>query len=159
MYTRHYDLTPEGMRQAFAECVGSYDNLTEDDIYQLAYMVGTALIRRNRSLGVANVKLDGSYLGSCSVYAPGGHVKYAAISVRFPNVAGLPAAILFDDDGTVLFGQGMERDTGEVLMLPVFKAFDEWVHELHDAMVRRALGVPDGAALRCAEGKGGGQDE
>ena len=89
------------------------------------------------------------------MYAPGGHVKYAAISVRFPNVAGLPAAILFDDDGTVLFGQGMERDTGEVLMLPVFTAFDQWTRELHEAMVRRALGAPDGAALRRAEGKGG----
>ena len=158
MYTRHYDLTPEGMRQAFAECVGSYDAVTEDDIYQLAYMVGVELVRHNRSLGVANVKLDGSYLGSCSVYAPGGHVKYAAISVRFPNVAGLPAAILFDDDGTVLFGQGMERDTGEVLMLPVFKAFDEWVQELHEFRVKRALGVPDGAALRCAVVDGGGRD-
>lgn len=155
MYTRHYDLTPEGMRQAFAECVGSYDAVTEDDIYQLAYMVGIALIRRNRSLGVANVKLDGSYLGNCSVYAPGGHVKYAAISVRFPNVAGLPTAILFADDGTVLFGQGMERDTGMACMMPVFKAFDEWARELHEAKVRSALGVPDGAALRCAEGKGG----
>ena len=156
MYTRHYDLTPEGMRQAFAECVGSYDAVTEDDIYQLAYMVGVELVRHNRSLGVANVKLDGSYLGNCSVYAPGGHVKYAAISVRFPNVAGLPAAILFDDDGTVLFGQGMERDTGEVLMLPVFTAFDQWARELHEFRVKRALGVPDGATLRCAGGKGGG---
>lgn len=158
MYTRHYDLTPEGMRQAFAECVGSYDNLTEDDVYQLAYMVGVELIRHNRSLGVANVKLDGSYLGNCSVYAPGGHVKYAAISVRFPNVAGLPTAILFADDGTVLFGQGMERAAGEVLMMPVFTAFDQWARELHEAMVRRALGVPDGAALRCAVVDGGGRD-
>lgn len=117
MYTRHYDLTPEGMRQAFAECVGSYDAVTEDDIYQLAYMVGVELVRHNRSLGVANVKLGGSYLGSCSVYAPGGHVKYAAISVRFPNVAGLPAAILFDADGCVRFGSGMGCDAGMACMM------------------------------------------
>lgn len=158
MYARHYDLTPEGMRQAFAECVGSYDNITEDDIYQLAYMVGTALIRRNRSLGVASGEAGGSMLASCSVYAPGGRLMEAGISVKFPNVAGTTTAILFADDGTVLFGQGMEYDTGMACMMPVFKAFDEWVWELHEAMVRRALGVPDGAALRCAVVDGGGRD-
>ncbi len=137
--TKHYDLTPEGMRQAFAECVGSYDAVTEDDVYQLAYMVGVELVRHNRSLGVANVKLDGSYLGGCSVYAPGGHVKYAAISVRFPGVAGLPCAVLFDEDGDVTFGLGMERDTGEVLMLPVFTAFDQWVRELGESRAAHAV--------------------
>ncbi len=109
MYTRHYDLTPDGMRQAFAECVGPYDNLTEDDIYQLAYMVGTALIRRNRSLGVASDEAGGSMLASCSVYAPGGRIKSAAISVKFPNVVGVPTAICFSEDGRVRFGSGMVR--------------------------------------------------
>ena len=155
MYTRHYDLTPEGMRRAFAECVGSYDAVTEDDIYQLAYMVGTALIRRNRSLGVASDEAGGSMLASCSVCAPGGRLMEAEISVKFPNVAGIPTAVFFADDGCVRFGSGMGCDAGMACMMPVFKAFDEWVRELHEAMVRRALGVPDGAALRCAEGKGG----
>ena len=139
MDTKHYDLTPEGMREAFDECVGSYANLTEDDIYQLAYMVGVELVRRNRSLGVGCVKLDGSYLGSCSVYAPVGSVRYAAISVRFPGVAGLPCAVLFDEDGTVTFGLGMEHDTGEVLMLPVFTAFDQWVRELGESRAAHAV--------------------
>lgn len=156
MYTRRYDLTPDGMRQAFAECVGSYDNLTEDDIYQLAYMVGVELIRRNRSLGVGCVKLEGSMLAGCSVYAPGGRIKSAAISVKFPNVVEITKTICFADDGTVMFGSGMELESGMPLMLPVFRAFDEWARELHEFRVKRALGVPDGAALRFVEGKGCG---
>lgn len=156
MYTRHYDLTPDGMRQAFAECVGPYDNITEDDVYQLAYMVGTALIRRNRSLGVASDEAGGSMLASCSVYAPGGRIKSAAISVKFPNVVGVPTAICFSEDGRVRFGSGMGCDAGMACMMPVFKAFDEWARELHEFRVKRALGVPDGAALRCVEGKGCG---
>lgn len=150
MYTRRYDLTPDGMRQAFAECVGSYDALDKDDIYQLGHMVGVELIRRNRSLGVASDGAGGSMLAGCSVYAPGGRIKSSAISVKFPNVVVVTDAIWFAADGTVMFGSGMP------LMLPVFKAFDEWARELHEFRVKRALGVPDGSALRCVEGKGCG---
>lgn len=156
MYTRHYDLTPDGMRQAFAECVGSYDALDKDDIYQLGHMVGVELIRRNRSLGVASDGACGSMLAYCSVYAPGGRIKSAAISVKFPNVVGVTEAICFADDGSIRFGSGMEFESGMPLMLPVFKAFDEWARELHEFRVKRALGVPDGAVLRCVEGKGCG---
>lgn len=152
MHTSRQELTPDGMRKAFAECVGSYDNLTEDDICQLSYMVGAELIRSNRSLPAARVKLDGSYLGGCSVYAPGGRVEYAAITVRFSHVAAPRAAILFSSDGTVMFGSGMELESGMAFMLPVFRAFDEWARELHEFRVRRALGVPDGAALRSLRG-------
>lgn len=156
MYTRHYDLTPDGMRQAFAECVGSYDALDKDDIYQLGHMVGVELIRRNRSLGVASDGACGSMLAYCSVYAPGGRIKSAAISVKFPNVVGVTEAICFADDGTVMFGSGMGCDAGMACMMPVFKAFDEWVQELREFRVKRAIGVPDGAVLRCVEGKGCG---
>ena len=127
------------MRKAFAECVGTLNDITEDDVYQLAYMIGVELVRRNRSLGVGCVKLDGSYLGCCSVYAPVGIVKQAAISVRFPGVAGLPCAVLFDDDDTVTFGLGMERATGEALMLPVFTAFDQWVRELGESRAAHSV--------------------
>lgn len=156
MYTRHYDLTPDGMRQAFAECVGSYDALDKDDIYQLGHMVGVELIRRNRSLGVASDEAGGSMLAGCSVYAPGGRINSADISVKFPNVVGVTDAIFFAADGTVMFGSEMEFESGMPLMLPVFRAFDEWVQELREFRVKRALGVPDGAVLRCVDGKGCG---
>ena len=158
MHTSRQELTPDGMREAFAECVGSYDALDEDDIYQLAYMVGVELIRCNRSMGVASDGAGGSMLAGCSVYAPGGRIKSAAISVKFPNVVGVPAAICFADDGTVMFGSGMELESGMAFMLPVFKAFDEWARELREFRVKRALGVPDGTALRCAVVDGGGRD-
>ena len=57
-----------------------------------------------------------------------------------------------------MYKRQMGCDAGMACMMPVFKAFDEWVQELHEAMVRRALGVPDGAALRCAVVDGGGRD-
>ena len=158
MHASRQELTPDGMREAFAECVGSYDALDKDDIYQLAYMVGVELIRRNRSLGVASDEAGGSMLASCSVYAPGGRIKSAAISVKFPNVVGVPTAICFSEDGRVRFGSGMGCDAGMACMMPVFKAFDEWARELHEFRVKRALGVPDGAVLRCAVVDGGGRD-
>lgn len=47
MHTRELGLTREGVRDGFARAIGTYDGLTNNDIFQLGHMVGVELCRRN----------------------------------------------------------------------------------------------------------------
>lgn len=149
MHTRELGLTREGVRDGFARAVGTYDGLTNNDIFQLGHMVGVELCRRNRR--IAGGREKGTPMVPDAVYidTEGGVLVGACILVNCQDAErgtfGLRDGVRFDRErGLEIAEWADERD-----VQPFLRAIDAWVDEIRDELYWR----------RTHAGKEGGRDE
>lgn len=149
MHTRELGLTREGVRDGFARAVGTYEELTKNDVYQLAHMVGVELCRRNRRIEGGRAK--GMPMVSYAVHVgyEGDVLAAACIRVNCQDAERgtfeLRDGVSFDRErGLEIAEWADERD-----VQPFLRALDAWVDEVSSELYWR----------RTHEGKGGGGDE
>lgn len=148
MHTRELGLTREGVRDGFARAVGTYEELTKNDVYQLGHMVGVELCRRNRR--IAGGREKGTPMVSYAVHVDyeGDVLAAACISVNCQNVERgtfeLRDGVRFDRErGLEIAEWADERD-----VQPFLSALDAWVDEVRDELFWRRM-----------HEDGGGRDE
>ena len=149
MHTRELGLTREGVRDGFARAVGTYEELTKNDVYQLGHMVGVELCRRNRRIEGGRAK--GMPMVSYAVHVDyeGDVLTAACIRVSCQDMERgtfeLRDGVRFDRErGLEIAEWADERD-----VQPFLRAIDAWVDEVRDELYWR----------RTHAGKGGGRDE
>ena len=149
MHTRELGLTREGVRDGFARAVGTYEELTKNDIHQLAHMIGVELCRRNRRIEGGRAKGELMVPYTVHVDCEGDRLAAARICVNCQDVERgtfeLRDAVSLDRDCRLeIAGWADERD-----VQPFLRALDAWVDEVRDELYWR----------RTHAGKGGGGDE
>lgn len=148
MHTRELGLTREGVRDGFARAVGTYEELTKNDVYQLAHMVGVELCRRNRRIAAGRAKGTPMLPSTVHVDYEGDALAAACIRVNCQDVERgtfeLRDGVSFDRErGLEIAKWADERD-----VQPFLRALDAWVDEVRDELYWR----------RTHE-DGGGRDE
>lgn len=129
MHTRELGLTREGVRDGFARAVGTYEELTKNDVYQLAHMVGVELCRRNRRIACGRAKGTQMEVGTVHVDCEDGRMVAAFILVVDPD-GGDWEGVTFKADGSLGIAEWAdERDA-----IPFLRALDAWVDEVRNEL-------------------------
>ena len=144
MHTRELGLTREGVRDGFARAVGTYEELTKNDIHQLAHMVGVELCRRNRRIEGGRAKGPRMEVDTVHVDCEPGRMVAAFILVVDPD-GGDWEGVTFKADGSL----GIAEWADEKDVMPFLRALDAWVDEVRGELYWR----------RMRNGTGGGRDE
>lgn len=145
MHTRELGLTREGVRDGFARAIGTYDGLTNNDVFQLGHMVGVELCRRNRRIAGGRAKGMTMEVGTVHVDCEGGRMVAAFILVVTDRDGAAWEGVTFKADGSL----GIAEWADERDVQPFLRALDAWVDEVRDELYWR----------RMHAGKGGGRDE
>lgn len=145
MHTRELGLTREGVRDGFARAVGTFEELTKNDVYQLAHMVGVELCRRNRRIEGGRAKGMPMGVGTVHVSSEFGRMVAAFILVVVDPHGHHMEGVTFKADGSL----GIAEWADERDVQPFLRALDAWVDEVRDELYWR----------RTHGGKGGGRDE
>ena len=145
MHTRELGLTREGVRDGFARAVGTFEELTKNDVYQLAHMVGVELCRRNRRIEGGRAKGRPMGVGTVHVDCEPGRMVAAFILVVVDPHSHHMEGVTFKADGSL----GIAEWADERDVQPFLRALDAWVDEVRDELFWR----------RTHEGTGGGRDE
>jgi len=139
MHTRELGLTREGVRDGFARAVGTYEELTKNDVYQLAHMVGVELCRRNRRIAGGRAKGTQMEVGTVHVDCEDGHMVAAFILVVDTD-GGDWEGITFKADGSLGIAEWAdERDA-----IPFLRALDAWVDEVRNELFWRRMRADGG---------------
>lgn len=148
MHTRELGLTREGVRDGFARAVGTFEELTKNDVYQLAHMVGVELCRRNRRIEGGRAK--GTPMVSYAVHVDyeGDALAAVCIGVNCQDVERgtfkLRDGVRFSRDGRLEIAEWAdERD-----VQPFLRAIDAWVDEVRDELYWRRTHAGDGGGRR-----------
>lgn len=148
MHTRELGLTREGVRDGFARAIGTYDGLTNNDVFQLGHMVGVELCRRNRRIAGGRAKGTPMLPSTVNVVCEGDHLTAAHICVDCAlhgDVFARREAITLNPNCRLEIAEWAdERD-----VQPFLRAIDVWVDEVRDELFWR----------RMHAGKGGGRDD
>ena len=148
MHTRELGLTREGVRDGFARAIGTYEELTKNDVYQLASLLGVELCRRNRR--IAGGRAKGMTMIPDAVYidTEGGVLVGACILVNCQDaerdICELRDGVRFNRErGLEIAEWADERD-----VQPFLRAIDAWMDEVRDELY-----------WRRTRKDGGGRDE
>lgn len=135
MHTRELGLTREEVRDGFARAVGTYEELTKGDVYQLAHMVGVELCRRNRRIAGGRAKGTQMEVGTVHVNCEPDRMVAAFILVVVDPHGHQMEGVTFKTDGSL----GIAEWADERDVQPFLRALDAWVGEVSSELFWRRM--------------------